>query len=115
MKTLSHIYDALHRLISDTSFCASDDTWVLNFLKEAIGPSTSATDDYLNSVQILSTVDDIALIDDRQKHEKYARLAHGDPYAGCLIASENLSIVDLCSRLGEDVLPPSISYIWKCY
>lgn len=77
---------------------------ILNeFLDEIVPPTAGTTDLNLDNVKKLSADIDIALVDDRQDHDKCRKTAFGDPCGDCRIFSANLSIPDLFLRLHERI------------
>lgn len=74
-----------------------------DFLHEAVTQPHATTNSFFIDVERCSGIADIALIDDRQKHERCTKAAFGEPCNGCRIYSKKLSLPDLCQRLQGEV------------
>ena len=76
-----------------------------DFLHEVVPPSLGAARYYFDDIERHSTDVDIALIDDRQKHEDCAKKIR-KPCNECRVFSKTLKIPALCQRLKEEVNHP---------
>ena len=83
-----------------------------DFLYEVVSPSRGTSGPYLTDVDRRSADADIALIDDRQKHDKCVKASFGDPCGACCIFSKRLSVPDLCRRLGGKVSRPPKNHLF---
>lgn len=74
-----------------------------DFLKEVILPcSLGPQPRYESDIARRSSVDHLALLDDRQKHQNCPKAIY-QPCNVCKIFSEKLGIPELCDRLKQDV------------
>tara|TARA_R110002003_G_scaffold1577_2_gene23219 strand:- start:1285 stop:1731 length:447 start_codon:yes stop_codon:yes gene_type:complete len=74
-----------------------------DFLKGVEVPQATALPRYVEAdIKANSTDNDIALLDDRQRHSGCAK-SIGKPCSDCRIFSTNLKIPELLKRLGEEV------------
>jgi hypothetical protein len=73
-----------------------------DFLNAVMSSTSSSSVTYLDDVQMHSKIDDIALLDDRNKHIRCAKTI-GQPCDDCYIFSKNLTIPEFCVRLRDKV------------
>jgi hypothetical protein len=73
-----------------------------DFLGAANSSSSGPASTYLDDVRLRSSANEIALIDDRNCHEKCARII-GQCCPDCEIVSGNIDIPNLCTRLRGEV------------
>jgi hypothetical protein len=82
------------------------------FLHEITRQSTNTTCPYTEDIERHSRIHDIALVDDRRRHEECKTVA-GYPCNDCQKFSESMKITELCKRMQKEVcilqLPPFIS------
>jgi len=73
-----------------------------DFLNEIVPAAPRGTGPYLQDIERYSIDDNVALVDDRQKHAGCLKIV-GKPCSDCVIFSRSVRIPELCVRLQEKV------------